>query len=178
MDTPHEWVRGKPSPQPYFRFVDGAWRRAGQHSSIDDVSVSPAAFSIMSWNIDFMRSLEAERMKVALSHIRDLVARAANPSIIMLNEMVDIDLGLIQAEDWVQRDYNVTDISRQYWESDMYGRWISLLHVGDTLGSLIMMLTLGGGERYYLYEQESAGPKAHAYQGRFPCPLRQHNNGA
>ncbi|KAK3680726.1 Endonuclease/exonuclease/phosphatase [Podospora appendiculata] len=90
----------------------------------DETSTMPISFSILSWNIDFMRPLADERMKVALAHLRSLVERAATrPSIIMLNEMVDPDFDLIQMEDWIRQGYRITDSSTQHWQSD-YGTLI------------------------------------------------------
>lgn len=76
----------------------------------------PLSFSVLSWNIDFMRPLADARMSAALKHLESLVAGRTTPSVIMLNEMMDSDLKLIQSADWVRKDYNLTDISGENWE--------------------------------------------------------------
>ncbi|KAK3321442.1 Endonuclease/exonuclease/phosphatase [Cercophora scortea] len=120
-----QWTHGVPAPQPAFECApQGEWKKAAFPIPHDESSSAPVSFSILSWNIDFMRPLADERMKVALSHLRSLVDQSVtHPSIIMLNEMVDSDLDLIQSEDWIRRDYRITDNSTQHWESD-YGTLI------------------------------------------------------
>ena len=39
----------------------------------------------------------------------------------MLNEMLVSDLELIQAQSWVRNEYNLTDVSDEFWESGYYG---------------------------------------------------------
>jgi len=114
-----KWTRGKPFQQSYFEFVDGAWKRRDPLSSPVADASSPrelGRLSILSWNIDMMRGLEYQRMKAAVSHLRTHLDGKAEPAVIMLNEMTDIDLKLMGSTDWIQRDYCMTDITDENWE--------------------------------------------------------------
>ena len=75
----------------------------------------------MSWNIDFMLPYTNERMLSALNHIQSHVNATSLPTIIMLQEMLETDLALVQTQDWVRKNYTMTDIDNQYWESGYYG---------------------------------------------------------
>lgn len=69
-------------------------------------------------------------MRAALDHLRQHVygnvasqyEPDADPKIIMLNEMTGSDLQILQSQDWIQQDFHLTDISSEYWESDVYGK--------------------------------------------------------
>ncbi|CAG9982021.1 unnamed protein product [Clonostachys byssicola] len=132
LPTSFPWTRGSPSQQPYHVFsesdqtwhpVKPTWRR----SATSDSNIS--SFTVLSWNIDFMRILPDERMRAALAHLRQHVygnvASEYEPDtdhkIIMLNEMTDSDLQILQSQDWIQEEFQLTDISSEYWESDVHG---------------------------------------------------------
>lgn len=118
------WKRGEPAHQEYFTFAGGAWHPIETTGSTNPPgSETPTSFqfSVLSWNIDFMRPLEAARMSAALKHLHSLVSGREGTSIIMLNEMVESDLQLIKAADWVRQGYQITDISADHWESPRYG---------------------------------------------------------
>lgn len=123
-DDGPRWTRGEPFQQPYFEFTDGAWKRRNPLSSPKANTGSSSEvgrFSILSWNIDMMRDLSYQRMRVALSHLRTHLDGKAEPAAIMLNEMVDTDLELMKLTDWIQRDYYMTDITEENWEGG-YGK--------------------------------------------------------
>lgn len=69
-------------------------------------------------------------MRAALDHLRPHVNGNVSSEhepdidhkIIMLNEMTDSDLQIIQSQDWIQQEFQLTDISSEYWESDVYGK--------------------------------------------------------
>ncbi|SPQ27653.1 be34ec7d-0e68-46fe-bb6a-05f4e13c29ca [Thermothielavioides terrestris] len=120
----HTWRRGEPARQEYFTFKDGLWHPVEvQGSTIPPGSETPASFqfSVLSWNIDFMRPHGDARMTGALQHLHSLTSRHAQPSVIMLNEMTEGDLKLIKSADWVREHYNITDASPGHWESPGYG---------------------------------------------------------
>jgi hypothetical protein len=116
------WKPGEPAHQAYFTFFNSAWQPAvtskTAHASTAETLVS---FSVLSWNIDFMRPLPNARMEAALKHL-EFIAGLANQSVIMLNEMVSGDLELIKKADWVRRDYSITDVSVDNWENPGYGK--------------------------------------------------------
>ncbi|KXX80789.1 5'-tyrosyl-DNA phosphodiesterase [Madurella mycetomatis] len=116
------WRRGEPAPQAYFTFANDVWHPIETPElAYPPATEVPLSFSVLSWNIDFMRPLADARMKAALKHLDSLVAGRASQSVIMLNEMVDSDLKLIGSTDWVRRDYNMTDVSTENWELQCYG---------------------------------------------------------
>lgn len=137
MDDPHDWARGVPYNQPYYLFSPDTqqWQPVTPSTQTQTQlsSAAPAPldkFEVLSWNIDFMRILDDERMIAALNHLRthvdpaeaDQSATVASvPKVIMLNEMTRSDLILIQGQDWIREGYHVTDISTEYWESEGYG---------------------------------------------------------
>jgi len=137
LDDPHNWARGVPYNQPYYVFSpDTQQWQAVTPSAYPQTQLSPVPsgsldrFQVLSWNIDFMRILEDERMIAALNYLRTLIEpdgadRFATvtcvPKVIMLNEMTRSDLVLIQAQDWIRKGYHVTDISTEFWESEGYG---------------------------------------------------------
>ncbi|KAK4233180.1 Endonuclease/exonuclease/phosphatase, partial [Achaetomium macrosporum] len=116
--------RGEPTHQEYFTYKDNLWYPIeAQGSTVPPDSETPGSFqfSVLSWNIDFMRPEEDARMAAALQHLRSLVSGQADPSIILLNEMTEGDLRLIKMADWVRQSYNITDASTDHWESPSYG---------------------------------------------------------
>ncbi|KAK3943524.1 5'-tyrosyl-DNA phosphodiesterase [Diplogelasinospora grovesii] len=121
----HPWTRGEPYAQPYYAFASGTWNDAIT-SQLEPTSTvtTPSSFTLMSWNIDFMQILTDERMRSALNYLHTLVKDATRPTVIMFNEMLESDLEIIQAQDWVQQDYHITDISSKYWASTIYGTCI------------------------------------------------------
>jgi len=62
-----------------------------------------------------------ERMLPALKHLQSHVNATRLPTIIMLQEMLETDLALLQAQPWIRRNYYMTDMDNQYWESGHYG---------------------------------------------------------
>lgn len=77
-----------------------------------------------------MRILPDERMRAAVDHLRQHVygnvssesEPDADHKVIMLNEMTHSDLQILQSQDWIQQDFQLTDISSEYWESNVYGK--------------------------------------------------------
>ncbi|KAK4157475.1 be34ec7d-0e68-46fe-bb6a-05f4e13c29ca [Chaetomidium leptoderma] len=124
----HSWKRGEPAQQEYFTFRNGLWYPVEiQGSTIPPGAETPRSFrfSVLSWNIDFMRPLGDARMSAALKHLQSLVSGKPDPSIIMFNEMTKSDLGLIKRADWVRDGYNITDASTEHWEAPSYGKYIT-----------------------------------------------------
>ncbi|KAK1761312.1 be34ec7d-0e68-46fe-bb6a-05f4e13c29ca [Echria macrotheca] len=120
--------RRVPAPQPpqsvdvyeqdYYAFGDGSWAPVSDQNAPDQAA--PGVFSVMSWNIDFMRPLENERMKAALDYLGSNEWRKRQPTILLFNEMLPSDLQLIQNEDWVREGYYLTDATIKNWGGD-YG---------------------------------------------------------
>ncbi|KAK4455551.1 5'-tyrosyl-DNA phosphodiesterase [Podospora aff. communis PSN243] len=104
----------------HYAFKNGNWQPVQADTS--EVAM-PEVFSLMSWNIDFQRPLENERMKTALHYLVTSSLRGGRTTIIMFNEMVVSDLQLIQQEPWVQEGYFVTDLTGENWTS-RYGTCI------------------------------------------------------
>ncbi|KAL2261890.1 hypothetical protein VTK26DRAFT_3046 [Humicola hyalothermophila] len=118
------WTRGVPAHQEYFTFTNNAWHPVevtGPTEPRDNGTPQPFQFSVLSWNIDFMRPMPHARMAGALKHLHSLVDGQPNRHVIMLNEMVVSDLDLIRHTDWVRTGYNITDVSNFHWESPGYG---------------------------------------------------------
>ncbi|EXJ57130.1 hypothetical protein A1O7_07474 [Cladophialophora yegresii CBS 114405] len=118
----HPWKRQERFDQPYFSFSPqtSSWQEV--ESSKDTKTESAVStFSVQSWNIDFMLPYADERMLPALKHLRSHVSGTPLPTIIMLQEMLETDLALVQAQSWVRENYYLTDIDKQYWESGHYG---------------------------------------------------------
>ena len=113
------WKRQAPFPQPYFGYDEDSksWQEISSQESMGPVTT----FELLSWNIDFMLPFPTERMQVALDHLHSLVSASDTPSIIFLNECLVSDLKVIQSQPWIQRDYYITDLDDQYWESGYYG---------------------------------------------------------
>jgi len=62
-----------------------------------------------------------ERMLPALKYVESHVNGTSLPTVIMLQEMLETDLALVQAQPWVRGNYHVTDVDNKYWESGHYG---------------------------------------------------------
>lgn len=118
----HPWQRGVPTPQTYHSWntQSGSWTSKKGNEQQQQPATNKS-FSVLSWNIDFMRSFTNERMAVALSFLERYVAGLSRPCVVMLNEMLVSDLELIQKQDWVRARYNLTDVSNEFWESGYYG---------------------------------------------------------
>lgn len=121
---PGVWERGRPVPQDYLSFKNGYWIPVGTKGVTTPKSFR---FSVLSWNIDFMRPLGDARMESALNHLHSLVSGKADPQIIMLNEMVPSGLSQIASTDWVRRGYNMTDVTADNWQLPNYGKHPELL---------------------------------------------------
>lgn len=120
----HSWRRGEVEPQEYYTFRNGLWQPIEGPQTSDSETAPPRSlhFSVLSWNIDFMRAHDEARMAAALAHLHSLVsARPNHPSVIMLNEMTKSDLQQIKQADWVRAGYHMTDVSPAHWESPAYG---------------------------------------------------------
>ena len=118
------WKPGVPAHQEYYTFTNNAWHPIEVSGSTEPPGLeTPKSFqfSVLSWNIDFMRPMDHTRMTAALKHLHSLVQGQAKPHVIMLNEMVVSDLDLIKHTDWVRLNYNITDVSNLHWESPGYG---------------------------------------------------------
>ncbi|KAK3898136.1 be34ec7d-0e68-46fe-bb6a-05f4e13c29ca [Staphylotrichum tortipilum] len=125
------WRRGEPAPQAYYTFRDGLWWPV----EVEGTTVPPGAaaprsftFTVLSWNIDFMRRCADARMAAALDHLHGLVRDDPNPVVVMLNEITRGDLVLIKKAEWVREGYNITDVGTDHWESSTYGTCMLLPH--------------------------------------------------
>jgi tyrosyl-DNA phosphodiesterase 2 len=121
----HSWKRGELAPQEYFTFRDAqSWPVEVQGTTDPPGGEAPKSlrFTVLSWNIDFMRPQDDARMSAALNHLHSLVQDKPTPHVIMLNEMTKSDLTLIKLADWVREGYNITDASTLHWESPGYGK--------------------------------------------------------
>jgi tyrosyl-DNA phosphodiesterase 2 len=118
----HPWKRQQRFDQVYFSFAPdtSSWQEA-QPSKQASAPPTLSKFAVLSWNIDFMLPYADERMLPALKHIKSHVDATSLPTIIMLQEMLDTDLVLVQAQDWVRANYEMTDIDNRFWESGHYG---------------------------------------------------------
>ncbi|KAK5326359.1 hypothetical protein LTR93_003221 [Exophiala xenobiotica] len=122
----HPWKRQERHDQPYYTYSPEttSWDAVSPSSTPSKAMPSsppPTKFSIMSWNIDFMLPFTSERMLAALNHLHSLITSNLHPTIIMLQEMLESDLLLIQSQPWLRKQYNLTDISADHWESGHYG---------------------------------------------------------
>ena len=118
----HPWTRQERFDQPYFSFSPEtlSWQEETPSKSTAEPT-GPSKFSVMSWNIDFMLPYTNERMLPALKHVSSHVDSALVPTIVMLQEMLETDLRLLQAQPWVRDSYYMTDVDNKYWESGHYG---------------------------------------------------------
>ncbi|EXJ74197.1 uncharacterized protein A1O5_02491 [Cladophialophora psammophila CBS 110553] len=118
----HPWNRQERVNQPYFSFSPepASWQPVTpSKSAIQGANLS--GFMLLSWNIDFMLPFTDERMRAALKHLRSHVEGTSLPSVVMLQEMLETDLALLQAEPWIRSNYHLTDLDNKYWESGHYG---------------------------------------------------------
>jgi tyrosyl-DNA phosphodiesterase 2 len=119
------WKRQESYPQPHYVYnEDSTSPKLWKPCKNIDASIPSKAITtleVLSWNIDFMLPFPDERMLVALRHLESLVSRSPDPSIIFLNECLESDLKLIQAQAWIQEGYYTTDLDSTYWESGYYG---------------------------------------------------------
>lgn len=104
---------GREYEQHYHSFENGTWKLSLTQSPPS--AAPPDVFSVMSWNIDFMRPAPDERMKAVLDYLSTHEWRLRRPIVIMFNDMVVSDLKLIQCESWVRESYNVTDLTGEAW---------------------------------------------------------------
>ncbi|KAL2134632.1 hypothetical protein VTI74DRAFT_11289 [Chaetomium olivicolor] len=124
--TIQNWERGEPKRHEYWTFRDGLWWPVEVHGSTEPPGQETHRnfqFSVLAWNIDFMRSFDDARMSAALSHLNELT-RGPFPALILLNEMTKGDLKLIKAAEWIRERYNITDANTDHWESPSYGTTI------------------------------------------------------
>ncbi|KAK0651289.1 Endonuclease/exonuclease/phosphatase [Cercophora newfieldiana] len=105
----------QPAEQFYYVFQGDHWEPV--ESGPSEAARMPDAFSVVSWNIDFQRPLENERMKAALDYLGKSSIRGGKTAIIMFNEMIASDLQLIQQEPWVREAYFVADLTGERWIS-------------------------------------------------------------
>ncbi|EXJ78343.1 hypothetical protein A1O3_09504 [Capronia epimyces CBS 606.96] len=121
----HPWKRQERYDQPYYSFSPqrASWQQTLPSKAPPTQTQTTASlrFTVLSWNIDFMLPFPDERMRAALRHLESQVQSASSPTIIMLQEMLQSDLTLIQAQPWVRDNYCMTDIDSKYWESGHYG---------------------------------------------------------
>ncbi|EXJ88333.1 hypothetical protein A1O1_05263 [Capronia coronata CBS 617.96] len=117
------WKRQERYDQPCYSFSPqrASWEETWPSKVPSAEAISSSKFTIISWNIDFMLPHPDERMRAALKHLDTQVNSHSSPSIIMLQEMLQSDLDLIQAQPWVRDEYRMTDIDTKYWESGHYG---------------------------------------------------------
>lgn len=118
----HPWNRQERYDQLFYSFSPehASWQATSPSAGSASTSVV-SKFSILSWNIDFMLPFTDERMSAALKHMESHVQGTSPPPIIMLQEMLETDLALIQAQPWIRTNYHLTDIDTKYWESGHYG---------------------------------------------------------
>ncbi|KIW20176.1 hypothetical protein PV08_00751 [Exophiala spinifera] len=120
----HPWKREERHSQPYYTFSPStsSWDAVTPAPSRPSDSPStPNTFTLVSWNIDFMLPYPDERMAAALNHLQSLTTQTSNPTVILLQEMLESDLSLIQAQAWVRSGYHMTDVANTHWESGHYG---------------------------------------------------------
>lgn len=119
----HPWKRQERYDQPYYSFSPhhASWQETFPAKAPSAESIASSRFTVLSWNIDFMLPFPDERMCAALKHLESQIASNSSPTIIMLQEMLESDLALIQAQPWVRDNYLMTDIDTKYWESGHYG---------------------------------------------------------
>ncbi|KAL6248972.1 hypothetical protein RBB50_004035 [Rhinocladiella similis] len=119
----HPWKRQERHSQPYYTFSPTAssWEASTPGPSSSGCQSTANAFTLVSWNIDFMLPYPDERMTAALNHLHSLTTQTPNPTIILLQEMLESDLALIQAQPWIRSGYNITDVANTHWESGHYG---------------------------------------------------------
>lgn len=115
------WKQGQPFSQPFYTWHDGQWKATSPDAEQSRSTSRDSSFSIMAWNIDYMRSYTNERMEKALSFLEQYLSQLSRPSMIMLNEMLVSDLELIQGQSWVRKGYHLTDLSEEFWASGHYG---------------------------------------------------------
>jgi tyrosyl-DNA phosphodiesterase 2 len=117
----HPWKHHERYDQPCFSYSPdtSSWQEATNSGTNSGRVVSK--FSVMSWNIDFMLPFTDERMMPAIKHLKAHVDDAYSPTVIMLQEMLETDLALLQAQPWIRQHYDMTDIGNKYWESGHYG---------------------------------------------------------
>lgn len=120
--TDNTWSRGKPFFQPWYVFsANGTWQPVEENSDSSD-SPPIKSLSVLSWNIDQFRAFENERMQAALAFLESYLSKLPHKPIIMFNEMLNSDMGIIQQQSWVRSDYYLTDVSHTFWESSRYGK--------------------------------------------------------
>lgn len=144
-----------PKPQPYYTFVDPSWQLVNHHEPQDRrVAAAISNLRIITWNIDFMAPCPQARMASALAHLQGIIDSTpeSTATVIMLQEMaqdgfLDLadlgrkvppawsnDLGQIAAASWVQKKFQVTDLTTDFWRCRYNGvilidRRLALLHV-------------------------------------------------
>ncbi|KAJ4306883.1 hypothetical protein N0V88_000255 [Collariella sp. IMI 366227] len=104
------WEADEPIRQEYYSFENGIWtpvEAEGWTIPLGRETPKNFRFSVLSWNIDFMRPLNDERMSAALNHLRELTppAQGSHPAVIMLDEMTPRNLKLIKGAEWVREMY-------------------------------------------------------------------------
>jgi tyrosyl-DNA phosphodiesterase 2 len=118
----------QPKMQDYWHHVDGEkWESAPFTQTPSPPSTLPSinvkAIRLISWNIDFMAGFAQERMRAALQYLKELTSSTPLdvPVVIFLQEMVQSDLKQIQASEWIQQRFNITDVDTRHWHSGQYG---------------------------------------------------------
>jgi tyrosyl-DNA phosphodiesterase 2 len=86
----------------------------------------PSRFGLITWNIDALVPHAEARMAGALEYLESLCKQQQTssetpPLVILLQEMLESDLAQIQQADWIRRNFYVTDLTTEFWESPFYG---------------------------------------------------------
>ncbi|KAK4228488.1 5'-tyrosyl-DNA phosphodiesterase [Podospora fimiseda] len=121
-DNNDQELESQKAYQPYYTFLNDVWKPVSSSSSLDkptsqdDTSQSEFLFSILSWNIDFQREFSEPRMKAALNHVHSLLLNNTPNTIIVFQEMEEVDLRIIQQQQWVRDGFWMTDLTKMmFW---------------------------------------------------------------
>ena len=122
------WSFDKPWEQPYYLYsaTERKWRRT-EAETTDNPRPSESSginrLVLYSWNIDFMLPFANSRMNAALRHLQQLVEKLEEDigTVIYLQECVESDLKLLASDTWVQKNFALSDVSIDNWQSGHYG---------------------------------------------------------
>ncbi|KAF1812104.1 hypothetical protein P152DRAFT_459059 [Eremomyces bilateralis CBS 781.70] len=111
----------KPRLQPYYRFLDNAWREVVNTPHLEAGSRF-SSFYLLSWNIDVLVPFGEPRMHVAIDHLEALLSTIGDSlAVIFFQEMDSSDIQQLQSTPWIQSRFYMTDASNSNWQSPYYG---------------------------------------------------------
>lgn len=135
----------RPRPQPHHTFKASSWQLVNTDTpsvpSSGSETNSIRNLKLITWNIDFMAPFPQARMASALSYLQGLIENVPRSVavVICLQELrqdvpidfdnlgkafdpqVADDLRQIAAAEWIQRRFNVSDLSTEYWRCGYNG---------------------------------------------------------